>query len=114
MTELEQQLTSALTALSKQYEAEMEQQAEWVGELQEQVQRLEEAVKDLKPQLGRTEASAKDLKQQVESWQRTTRRSPKYCAGCERDLEAAAAGAGTAARAGARLWPQPLVLSQAR
>ena len=27
MTELEQQLTSALTALSKQYEAEMEQQA---------------------------------------------------------------------------------------
>ena len=43
-----------------------EQQAEWVGELQEQVQRLEESVKDLKPQLGRTEASAKDLKQQVE------------------------------------------------
>ena len=66
MTELEQQLTNALTALSKQYEAEMEQQAEWVGELQEQVQRLEESVKDLKPQLGRTEASAKDLKQQVE------------------------------------------------
>ena len=64
MTELEQQLTNALTALSKQYEAEMEQQAEWVGELQEQ--RLEEAVKDLKPQLGRTEAFAKDLKQQVE------------------------------------------------
>ena len=28
MTELEQQLTNALTALSKQYEAEMEQQAE--------------------------------------------------------------------------------------
>ena len=37
MTELEQQLTNALTALSKQYEAQMEQQAEWVGELQEQV-----------------------------------------------------------------------------
>ena len=36
----------------------MEQQAEWVGELQEQVQRLEESVKDLKPQLGRTEALA--------------------------------------------------------
>ena len=64
MTELEQQLTNALTALSKQYEAEMEQQAEWVGELQEQ--RLEESVKDLKPQLGRTEALAEDLKQQVE------------------------------------------------
>ena len=59
-------VTNALNALSKQYEAEMEQQAEWVGELQEQVQRLEESVKDLKPQLGRTEASAKDLKQQVE------------------------------------------------
>ena len=43
-------MTNALTALSKQYEAEMEQQAEWVGELQEQ----------------RLEASAKDLKQQVE------------------------------------------------
>ena len=65
MTELEQQLTSALTALSKQYEAEMEQQAGRLGELQEQLQRLEEAVKDLKPQLGRTEALAEDLKQQV-------------------------------------------------
>ena len=48
-TELEQQLTTALTALAKQYEADMEHQAEGVGELQEQVQRLEEAVKDLKP-----------------------------------------------------------------
>ena len=55
MTELEQQLTNALTALSKQYEAEMEQQAEWASELQEQVQRL-----------GRTEALAEDLKRQVE------------------------------------------------
>ena len=61
MTELEQQLTNALTALSKQYEAEMEQQAEWAGELQEQVQRLEESVKDLKPHLGRTEALAGDF-----------------------------------------------------
>ena len=43
----------------------MEQQAGRVGELQEQLQRLEEAVKDLKPQLGRTEALAEDLKQQV-------------------------------------------------
>ena len=63
MTELEQQLTTALTALSKQYEAEMEQQAGRGGELQEQLQRLEEAVKDLKPQLGRTEARAEDLKE---------------------------------------------------
>ena len=55
MTELEQQLTNALTALSKQYETEMEQQAEWASELQEQVQRL-----------GRTEALAEDLKRQVE------------------------------------------------
>ena len=67
MTELEQQLTNALTALSKQYEAEMEHQAGRVGELQQQVQRLEEAVKDLKPQLGRTGGLAEDLKQQVES-----------------------------------------------
>ena len=66
MTELEQQLTNALTALSKQYEREQRRQAEWVGELQQQVQRLEESVKDLQPQLGRTEALAKDLKQQVE------------------------------------------------
>ena len=61
--ELEQQLTRALTALAKQYEEEMEQQAERVGILQEQVQRLEAAVKDLQPQLGRTEALAEDLKQ---------------------------------------------------
>ena len=47
-------------------EEQSAQQAGRVGELQEQLQRLEEAVKDLKPQLGRTEASAKDLKQQVE------------------------------------------------
>ena len=73
MTELEQQLTSALTALSKQYEAEMGQQAGRVGELQEQVQRLEESVKDLKPQLGRTEALAEDLKQQVELLRRDYR-----------------------------------------
>ena len=59
--ELEQQLTRALTALAKQYEEEMEQQAERVGILQEQVQRLEAAVKDLQPQLGRTEALAEDL-----------------------------------------------------
>ena len=65
MTELEQRLTNALTALSKQYEAEMEQQAGRIGECKEQVQRLEEAVKDLKPQLGQTEALAEDLKQQV-------------------------------------------------
>ena len=52
---------NALTALSKQYEAEMEQQAGRVGTLQEQVQRS----RDLKPQLGRTEALAEDLKQQV-------------------------------------------------
>ena len=55
MTKLEQQLTNALTALSKQYEAEMGQQAERAGELQEQVR-----------QLGRPGALAEDLKQQVE------------------------------------------------
>ena len=80
MTELEQQLTNALTALSKQYEAEMEQQAERVGELQEQ--RLEESVKDLKPQLGRTEALAEDLKQQV----KLLRRDYKEIAGVLRGV----------------------------
>ena len=82
MTELEQQLTNALTALSKQYEAEMEQQAERFGELQEQVQRLEESVKDLKPQLGRTEALAEDLKQQV----KLLRRDYKEIAGVLRGV----------------------------
>ena len=110
MTELEQQLTTALTALSKQYEAEMEQQAERVGELQEQVQRLEKSVKDLKPQLGRTEASGRGFEAASQALEEgTTRRSPECCAGCERDLEEAAAGAGAAARAGARLWPESLV-----
>ena len=64
MTELERQLTTALTALAKQYATEMEQQAERIGKLQNQVQRLEEAVQDLKPQLGRSEVLAEDLKQQ--------------------------------------------------
>ena len=82
MTELEQQLTTALTALSKQYEAEMEQQAERVGELQEQVQRLEKSVKDLKPQLGRTEALAEDLKQRV----KLLRRDYKEIAGVLRGV----------------------------
>ena len=63
--ELEQQLTTALTALSEQYEREQRRQAEQVEALQEQMQRLEEAVKDLKPQLGQTEALAEDLKRQV-------------------------------------------------
>ena len=48
-------VSSESLARSNKDNAEMEQQAEWAGELQEQVQRL-----------GRTEASAKDLKQQVE------------------------------------------------
>ena len=109
MTELEQQLTNALTALSKQYEAQMEQQAEWVGELQEQVQRLEESVKDLKPQLGRTEALAEDLKQQVELLRSGLQGDRQSIArGVNVIWKQAAAAAGTAARAGARLWPQPL------
>ena len=81
MTELEQQLTNALTALSKQYEAEMEQQAERVGELQEQVQRLEESVKDLKPQLGRDrsvgqgfEAASRDLGSELQGDRRSIAR----------------------------------------
>ena len=60
-------MTRALTALAKQYEEEMEQQAERAGILQEQVQQLEAAVKDLQPQFGRTAALAEDLQRQVES-----------------------------------------------
>ena len=111
MTELEQQLTNALTALSKQYEAEMEQQAERVGELQEQVQRLEESVNDLKPQLGRTEALAGGFEaasRGLEEGLQGDRRS--IARGVNAIWKQAAAGAGTAARAGARLWPQPLGL----
>ena len=63
----------------------------------------------MKPQLGRTGVLAEDLKELVELLRATTERSPKCCAGCERDL-AEAAAAGTAARSVARLWPQPLGL----
>ena len=53
MTELEQQLTTALTALSEQYErGDGGGKPSRSSALQEQMQRLEEAVKDLKPQLG--------------------------------------------------------------
>ena len=44
MTELEQQLTNALTALSKQYETEMEQQAE---DLKQQVKLLRRDYKEI-------------------------------------------------------------------
>ena len=47
MTELEQQLATALTALSKQYEAEMEQQAGRVGELQELVELLAQDYREI-------------------------------------------------------------------
>ena len=60
--------------------------------------------------LTREQNLAPEQDQDQDQDRRTTSRSPKYCAGFERDLEAAATGAGTAARAGARLWPQPLGL----
>ena len=44
MTELERHLTTALRALSAQYEREQTQQAEQVAALQQQVTRLEGAV----------------------------------------------------------------------
>ena len=70
MTELEQQLTNALTPLSKQYEAEMGQQAEQAGELQEQVR-----------QLGRTGALGEDLKRQVESLAETDKEIAEVLSG---------------------------------
>ena len=81
MTELEQQLTTALTALSEQYEREQRRQAEQVEALQEQMQRLEEAVKDLKPQLGQTVALAGDLKEQVAGLRRDYREIAKVLRG---------------------------------
>ena len=69
MTELEQQLTNALTALSKQYEAEMEQQAERVGELQQQLGRSGALVEDLKE---RVELLAEDYSEIAEVLSGTT------------------------------------------
>ena len=70
MTELEQQLINALTALSKQHEAEMEPPAERVVELQEQVR-----------QLGRTGALGEDLKRQVESLEEAYREIAEVLSG---------------------------------
>ena len=50
MTELEQQLTTALRALSAQYEQEQTRQAAQVAVLQQQVERLEGAVTHLSGQ----------------------------------------------------------------
>ena len=79
-----------------------------VGELQEQVQRLEESVKDLKPQLGRTEALAGDLKEQVAGLRRDYREIAKVFS---RGVNAIWKRQ-QQARAGARLWTEPLDVSQ--
>ena len=50
MTEIEQELTGALRALSAQYEREQKQQAERIEGLQQQVGRLEAAVTRLTEQ----------------------------------------------------------------
>lgn len=50
MTELEQQLTTALRALSAQYEQEQTRQSAQVAVLQQQVERLEGAVTHLTEQ----------------------------------------------------------------
>ena len=50
MTELEQQLTNALTALSQQYEEAMKAHDDRIADLQRQMLQLEEAVTPLQVQ----------------------------------------------------------------
>ena len=51
MTELEQQLTNALTALSQQYEEAMKAHDDRIADLQRQMLQLEEAVTPLQQQV---------------------------------------------------------------
>ena len=51
MTELEQQLTNALTALSQQYEEAMKAHDDRIADLQRQMLQLEEAVTPLQRQV---------------------------------------------------------------
>ena len=66
MTEIEQQLTAALRALSTQYEREQKQQAERTESLQEQVESLQE-------QVGRLEDAVTRLTGQYETLAQTLR-----------------------------------------
>ena len=65
MTELEQQLLNALTALSQQYEEAMKAHDDRIDDLQRQMLQLEEAVTPLQAQAEQTLAQAEALQQQV-------------------------------------------------
>ena len=78
----------------------MTQQAEQVGTLQNQVQRLEESVQNLKPQIERSEVLAADLKQTVGAV-RSVGRGFKAAVRTGAELVRARSGIGSAIRAGA-------------
>ena len=65
MTELEQQLLNALTALSQQYEEAMKAHADRIDDLQRQMLQLEEAVTPLQAQAEQTVGLAEALQRQV-------------------------------------------------
>ena len=65
MTELEQQLLNALTALSQQYEEAMKAHADRIDDLQRQMLQLEEAVTPLQAQAEQTGEQAEALQRQV-------------------------------------------------
>ena len=67
MTEIEQQLTAALRALSEQYEREQKQQAERTESLQEQVESLQEQVGRLEDAVTRLTGQYKTLAQTLRS-----------------------------------------------
>ena len=65
MTELEQQLLNALTALSQQYEEAMKAHADRIDDLQRQMLQLEEAVTPLQAQAEQTVGLAEALQRRV-------------------------------------------------
>ena len=65
MTELEQQLLNALTALSQQYEEAMKAHADRIDDLQRQMLQFEEAVTPLQAQAEQTGGLAEALQRQV-------------------------------------------------
>ena len=65
MTELEQQLMNALTALSQQYEEAMKAHDDRIDDLQRQMLQLEEAVTPLQAQAEQTVGLAEALQRQV-------------------------------------------------
>ena len=70
MTELENRLTDALSALAAQYEREQKRQAEQYEAFEKQMKRLATQVADLRRQQERTVGLAEDLQQQLSELER--------------------------------------------